>query len=306
MNSYDLVEHIERQHDFSLRTFGPGARTKGLIDHITKELREIERDPLDLMEWIDVIMLGLDGAWRSGHAPQQIVRALHDKLERNEERVWPDWRTADPDKAIEHVRTGEKTYHADPNDHDAVANALLEKYRDQPVIITLPPAQFYPLRPELLAFAIRMERRLSEQDRWHDKSPIALLGQASNQAGNLESLILSDAQPADYLQHAVDLAVDCLMIASLAKVDDASPEDSGPGWFGIDQAPVWQRNNEATYHTLLLVSGHNVSLDAVASWSDEQCQQAEQWALAIHLQASDNDGVEVPRTPECVRPFLVR
>lgn len=104
MNFYDLVEHIEKQHDFSLRTFGPGARTKGLIDHIQKELIEIGNDPTDLMEWIDLIMLGLDGAWRSGHEPQQIAQALHDKLERNKARNWPDWRSADPDKAIEHVR----------------------------------------------------------------------------------------------------------------------------------------------------------------------------------------------------------
>lgn len=74
----------------------------------------------------------------------------------------------------------------------------------------------------------------------------------------------------------------------------------------IEQEPEWQRDDEATYCTLLLIGGHNVSPDAIASWSDEQCQQAEQWAMAIHLQASDNVDVEVPRTPDCVRPFLVR
>lgn len=102
----DLVDHIERQQEFSLRTFGPGARTAGLIDHIRKELIEIERAPSDLTEWIDVVMLGLDGAWRSGHEPEEIARALRAKLEKNISREWPDWRTADPDKAIEHVRGG--------------------------------------------------------------------------------------------------------------------------------------------------------------------------------------------------------
>jgi hypothetical protein len=38
------------------------------IKHIKKELDdEIAHDPLDLGEWIDVIILGLDGAWRTGH-----------------------------------------------------------------------------------------------------------------------------------------------------------------------------------------------------------------------------------------------
>ncbi len=60
--AYDLVAHLYRQREFSLRTFGPGPRTAGVIDHIRKELREIEADPLDLEEWIDVVLLAFDGA----------------------------------------------------------------------------------------------------------------------------------------------------------------------------------------------------------------------------------------------------
>lgn len=104
MRTYDLVEHLARQQDFSLRTFGPGLRTAGLIDHIKKELIEIEADPRDLTEWIDVVMLALDGAWRAGYDARDICEALSAKLERNKARNWPDWRTADPGKAIEHVR----------------------------------------------------------------------------------------------------------------------------------------------------------------------------------------------------------
>lgn len=101
---YDLVEHLERQEAFSLRTFGPGERTDGLIDHITKELAEIKENPHDLEEWVDVTLLALDGAWRAGHSPEEICAVINDKLERNMARTWPDWRTADPGKAIEHVR----------------------------------------------------------------------------------------------------------------------------------------------------------------------------------------------------------
>lgn len=101
---YDLVAHLHRQKAFSEKTFGPGTRTKGVCDHIRKELTEIEADPTDLMEWIDIILLGMDGAWRSGASPEEIAAALDAKLTRNESRTWPDWRTADPDKAIEHVR----------------------------------------------------------------------------------------------------------------------------------------------------------------------------------------------------------
>jgi hypothetical protein len=100
----NLISHLERQKAFSERTFGPGQRTAGVIDHILKELAEIEADPQDLEEWIDVVMLALDGAWRAGHSPRSIAGRLSAKLTKNEARAWPDWRTADPTKAIEHVR----------------------------------------------------------------------------------------------------------------------------------------------------------------------------------------------------------
>lgn len=107
MSSFDLVAHLERQRTFSLKTFGPGTRAAGVIDHIRKELREIEADPTDVEEWIDVIILAFDGAWRAGFEPARIVEAIIAKQTKNEARRWPDWRTADPDKAIEHDRSGE-------------------------------------------------------------------------------------------------------------------------------------------------------------------------------------------------------
>ena len=61
--SFDLMSHLERQQAFSLKTFGPGLRTEGLIDHIQKELIEIAEHPADLFEWVDLILLGLDGAY---------------------------------------------------------------------------------------------------------------------------------------------------------------------------------------------------------------------------------------------------
>jgi hypothetical protein len=99
--------HLQRQREFSLRTFGPGSRAKGVVAHIRKELDEVEADPTDLSEWIDVAILALDGAWRSGAEPQQIIDALIAKQTRNEAREWPDWRTAGDDAPIEHVRAGQ-------------------------------------------------------------------------------------------------------------------------------------------------------------------------------------------------------
>lgn len=102
---FDLAQHLRRQAEFSARTFGPGARTAGVCDHIRKELLEVEADGGPLSEWVDVIILAFDGAWRCGATPEQIIDAIVAKQTRNELRRWPDWRTADPNKAIEHDRS---------------------------------------------------------------------------------------------------------------------------------------------------------------------------------------------------------
>lgn len=105
LSTMDLVGHLYRQREFSQQTFGPGARSEGLIDHLRKELIEIEKSPGDLYEWVDAIMLGLDGAWRAGYSPEEIAFALAHKLTINLSRKWPDWRTAEPGRAIEHIRS---------------------------------------------------------------------------------------------------------------------------------------------------------------------------------------------------------
>jgi hypothetical protein len=101
------ADHFARQIAFSERTFGPGPRTAPILDHIRKELDEVAENPADLGEWVDVMILAADGAWRAGHQPQAIIDAVIGKQARNEARTWPDWRTAEPGKAIEHDRADE-------------------------------------------------------------------------------------------------------------------------------------------------------------------------------------------------------
>lgn len=102
----DLELMLTMAKVWSNDTFGPGRRTGGLIDHIKKELVEIAESPDDLMEWMDIVILGFDGAWRAGHSPEDIVAALQAKYRKNFDRSWPDWREGSEDFAIEHVRDG--------------------------------------------------------------------------------------------------------------------------------------------------------------------------------------------------------
>lgn len=112
--AFDLEQHLHRQRKFSMETFGPGMRTLGVTDHIQKELDEIRAKPNDLEEWIDVVILALDGAHRTGAEPKEIVEALVAKQTKNEARNWPDWRNSDPNKAITHLAIPETNHIALP------------------------------------------------------------------------------------------------------------------------------------------------------------------------------------------------
>ena len=103
-----ILDYLNFQVEWSLKTFGPGPRTRSILDHIRKELLEIEAEPLSLEEWVDLVALALDGAWRAGHTPEAVWKEMQENMSQNTERNWPDWRTADPDRAIEHDRTVNK------------------------------------------------------------------------------------------------------------------------------------------------------------------------------------------------------
>jgi len=116
----DLQQHLKRQIAFSRATYGPPTTTKGVINHIRKELIEVEEaaastgiaSKSEMNEWADVVILALDGMWRSMEmtglrpdgVPDFLVGMIEEKQLKNELREWPDYRTADPDKAIEHIK----------------------------------------------------------------------------------------------------------------------------------------------------------------------------------------------------------
>jgi hypothetical protein len=134
-SSVDLKQHLLRQMAWSHANFGPGERTQGVIDHIKKELVEIEQADGAADEWVDVVILALDGLTRRlafvgggsradpDHVAQTVCNMIVGKQTRNEGREWPDWRTAPKDKAIEHVKIRSNTMHPtlDAMDRGALA-----------------------------------------------------------------------------------------------------------------------------------------------------------------------------------------
>lgn len=106
MSSF-LTEYLQRQKEWSTKTFNPGKRTIGITEHIKKEIEEIRQKPTDVMEWVDIIILALDGYWRAGGDPKDIEVDLHYKQRKNFNRTWPT--PTSEDEAVEHDRTGESS-----------------------------------------------------------------------------------------------------------------------------------------------------------------------------------------------------
>lgn len=97
---------VARQKEWSLGLVGPGLRTDPHVAHISKELLEILADPTDTVEWPDVAILALDGAWRTrpDADPALVVARLLAKMAENRSRTWPDWRTVPWGQPLEHVK----------------------------------------------------------------------------------------------------------------------------------------------------------------------------------------------------------
>lgn len=100
--AFNLKHYIERHIEWSNRVFGPEFRCEGLCRHIEKEVNEIRAEPKDLEEWIDVIILAIDGAWRAGYTSFDIVQQLKKKQLVNFNRKWEI--PTDPDEPMEHIR----------------------------------------------------------------------------------------------------------------------------------------------------------------------------------------------------------
>ncbi len=64
----------------------------------------------------------------------------------------------------------------------------------------------------------------------------------------------------------------------------------------------WSRNDEATYDILCMVD-HDIPIGVIPHWTDDEVKQAEAWASAVHLRASDNDDVIVPPYPKFLAQF---
>lgn len=96
-----LFHSLGKHRDWTFDTAGPGLRTEGLLTHIAKESDEIRKDPTDRKEWIDIILLGMDGYYRTGGTHWTLIEDLIEKIEKILRRKWAK---VSGDQPMEHTR----------------------------------------------------------------------------------------------------------------------------------------------------------------------------------------------------------
>lgn len=109
---YRMKRFWDSLFDWSQETFGP-TEVRGPIGplkHLEKEAKEAyEETDLEKRkeEIADCLFLTFDAAQRAGMNFNELSDMAFAKLDKNKKRPWPDWRTQDPNEAIEHDRSGE-------------------------------------------------------------------------------------------------------------------------------------------------------------------------------------------------------
>lgn len=105
-----LEDYLLRQRDWSRKTFGEGKRTVGVTEHIKKECQEVVDDPADIREWIDIVILALDGFWRAGGEPSDVLKLMQEKQDINFQRVYPkplsENHVSEHDRSLEALKGG--------------------------------------------------------------------------------------------------------------------------------------------------------------------------------------------------------
>lgn len=100
--TFDLA-HFFDEKAWSRGEFGE--EYEGVLGHLTKKLNEVTAKPADLEEWVDIILLALDGASRhAGATGVDFVAALQAKHQKNRARRW---RASGEDGVMEHDRSEE-------------------------------------------------------------------------------------------------------------------------------------------------------------------------------------------------------
>ena len=87
MHGNALGELQDRVILFQRRNF-PDQTLAAKLEHLRREVVELQDNPRDLSEWADVFILILGSANKAGLAAPELIALAHEKMAINENRKW--------------------------------------------------------------------------------------------------------------------------------------------------------------------------------------------------------------------------
>lgn len=78
---FDLTTYLTAHNAWSARTFGVDRKPPSIIAHLRNELEEeLKKEPDDLLEWADIMILAADGAFVCGFPIDSVVSEMLNHL----------------------------------------------------------------------------------------------------------------------------------------------------------------------------------------------------------------------------------
>lgn len=149
---------------------------------------------------------------------------------------------------------------------------------------------------KMLTVAMCFQVMEEEFQEFADEAVLALVASVAALRKVVEERVAHDVEQEQIRKDREELERLRAEIEALKAEQDRQAAERHRG--SASEATPWKRDNEVTRDLLSLTGqGQCVPLTAIGQWTDEQCQQAEEWAGASHVHASDNDAVIVPPIP---------
>ena len=125
-----------------------------------------------------------------------------------------------------------------------------------------------------------------------------LTGATRDEVARILGIVAKDGLPGPRDMDVALDAIEAAIQAAHTEDDDPVDDDAEFEWIGgkLVSLPNGRRDDERTLLRLLMAAAETPA-EIIATWSDDECREAEIWALASSYAASDNDDVIVPVTP---------
>lgn len=115
----DWTDYLVRHLEWGWATFGTpqdGRGPLGPLDHALKEVEEIQANPTDIVEWVDAIILTIDGYFRAGGDAEVLKLERIAYLASVEYQSWPS--------ALRDLKDTLTKLLTQPNDHELWRHAI--------------------------------------------------------------------------------------------------------------------------------------------------------------------------------------